>query len=131
MTTGHTLTISGGWKGDCSASQVIDPNLTILEGFTLQDSQGGVLFVNIQDNEDPTTVDISNLTIQGGSSNLSGGGFYFEHNLTGTANVTTLNISNFIAQFNQTNTFGSGIAVYDWGTDGLNVNISDCLIKNN
>lgn len=86
--------------------------------------------MKIENNADPETIDISNLTIQGGNSNLSGGGFYFEHT-SATANVATLNISNFIAQFNKTGTFGSGIAIYDIDTAGLTAIISDCLVENN
>ncbi|MFC1845159.1 choice-of-anchor Q domain-containing protein, partial [Thermodesulfobacteriota bacterium] len=132
VTADHSLTISGGWKTGCS-SQAPDPKLTILQGGTKQDGPGGVLYVRIQDNSSAAIVDISNLTIENGSSNNSGGGCYFEHNLSapGTAKAATFKISNFIAQANTAYTFGSGLAIYDWGTDGLSVNIKDCLVQNN
>ncbi len=142
VTASHTLTISGRWKGDCSTEQDMN-SATILEGgnsleadpllFPPQDGQGGVLFINIEDNADPATVDISDLTIQNGLSTKDGGGLYFEHNLTGTVDVAvaTLEISNVIAQNNISQIFGSGIAVFDWGTPGLTVNINDCLVQFN
>jgi len=137
VTTSHSLTISGRWKGDCSDGQAI--SATILEGgnsqgappLLFQDNQGGVLFINIEDNTAPATVDISDLTIQNGLTTKDGGGLYFEHNLTGTADVATLNISNVIVQNNISQIFGSGIAVFDWGTAGLTVNINDCLVQFN
>ena len=43
----------------------------------------------------------------------------------------TLNISDIIVQDSSTSTFGSGIAIFDWGTNGLHVNISNCVVKNN
>jgi len=127
----HSLAISGGWNADCS-TQTLNPQLSILQGGTTQVNPGGVLAVTILDNSSPATVSISNLTVQNGSSELDGGGINFEHDLTGTAALATLNIADVIAQSNATATFGSGIAVYDWGTNGgLNVNISDCIVHNN
>jgi hypothetical protein len=87
--------------------------------------------MSIKDNPAPVTVDISNMTIQYGLTTKDGGGLYFEHNLTGTADIATLEISNVTAQNNIAQIYGSGIAVYDWGTAGLTVNISDCLVQNN
>ena len=130
VSANHSLEISGGWKGDC-IFQDQNRQLTILQGGFLQDHQGGVLFMSIKDNPAPVTVDISNMTIQYGLTTKDGGGLYFEHNLTGTADIATLEISNVTAQNNIAQIYGSGIAVYDWGTAGLTVNISDCLVQNN
>lgn len=129
--TNHALTISGGWDASCS-SATADPALTILQGGFTQDGTGGVLSVVILDNTASATVSISNLTIQNGSADLDGGGLNFEHDFTGTAALVTLNIADVIAQSNSTATFGSGIAVFDWGTNGgLNVNITDCIVRGN
>jgi hypothetical protein len=130
IATDHSLTISGGWNSNCSA-QTDDPELTVLQGGTNQTGSGGVLSIIIIDNTSSAIVDIANLTIQNGLSELDGGGLSFEHNVTGTSQLATLNIADIIAQDNSTSTFGSGIAIFDWGTNGLHVNISDCIVKNN
>ena len=126
----HSLSISGGWNASCSAP-TNDPELTVLQGSTNQTDPGGVLSIIIIDNTSSAIVAIANLTIQNGLSELDGGGFSFEHDVTGTSQLATLNITDIIVQDNSTSTFGSGIAIFDWGTNGLHVNISDCVVKNN
>jgi hypothetical protein len=133
--TNHTLTISGGWNADCTA-QTNGPQLTILQGGATQvSSQGGVLAVIVVDNPSPATVSISNMTFRNGSADQDGGGLYCEHDYSGAtaALVVTFNLADVIAENNSNKTYGgSGIAVFDWGTDGgMNVNISDCIVRNN
>jgi parallel beta-helix repeat protein len=130
ITADHSLSITGGWNTDCT-NQTVNPSLTVLQGGMNQTDPGGVLSIIIIDNTSAATVDIANLTIQNGLSDLDGGGFSFEHDVTGTAVLATLNISNLVAQSNTTSAFGSGIAIFDWGTDGLDANISDCIVRDN
>jgi hypothetical protein len=129
--TNHSLTISGGWNANCS-SQTPDPQLSILNGGTTQeDDVGGVLSIVILNNTAAATVDIAYLTIRNGIADLDGGGLSFEHDVTNTSVLATVNINNVISESNFTGAFGSGISIYDWGTNGLNVNISDCIVRNN
>ena len=128
--TNHSLSISGGWNANCS-TRTDNPTLTVLQGGTNQTDPGGVLSIIIINNTSAVTVDIANLTIQNGLSELDGGGFSFEHDVTDTSVVATLNIVDIIAQSNSTRTFGSGISIFDWGTNGLNANISNCIVQDN
>jgi len=135
--TSRSLTISGGWNGDCTVQTINSPGLTNLEGGATQAALdgGGVLLV-ILDNDvnTPITFSISNLSIRNGSSIYDGGGLSIAHGLSATAEATaTIDISSVKIELNTTEEwFGSGIAISDYGTDGgIDVNITRSLVQTN
>ena len=134
--TSRSLTINGGWNGNCTV-RTTNPRLTKLEGGATQAGfdGGGVLLV-ILDNgvNTPITFSISNLSIRNGSSIYDGGGLSIAHGLSATAEATaTIDISNVIIELNTTEEwFGSGIAISDYGTDGgIDVNITKSIVQTN
>ena len=129
----HSLAISGGWNTDCSL-QTLNPRLSTLQGGANQvQNTGGVLAVTVWGNSSPATVSIANMTFRNGNADHDGGGLYCEHDFLGNTNaLATFNISDVIAESNSTRSFCSGIAVFDWGTNGgMNANITDCIVQDN